>query len=141
MVKNTRQKGRAFTLKCIDKIKDIDPAAYEVSGSGAGRDKGDCRMPRFDLVIECKDHKQACVASWVGQADSQGLGYSKTALFWKYPKSPSANPEVRVDISLDFFKDLLVRSGEPKIKQPDRELRWELARLLTAAKNVIRKIE
>lgn len=138
---NTRQKGRSFTMKCIDRVKDLDAATYEVVGSGAGRDKGDMRMPRFDMVIECKDHRAAQVASWTDQTDRQGLGYSKTALLWKHPKSPSANPNIRVDISLDFFKELLARYGEPKIKQPDRDLRWALARLITAAKEVTKRIE
>ena len=55
---NTRQKGRAFALKVIHRLRELDPATYEVSGSGAGLDKGDVCVPRFDLVIECKDSKQ-----------------------------------------------------------------------------------
>jgi hypothetical protein len=140
-VKNTRQKGRAFVRKCLNQLYCVDTSAYEVVGSGAGHDKGDIRLPKYDLVIECKDNKQATVANWTGQTEKQGLGYSRTALMWRHPKSPSAKPDIRVDISLDFFRELLARFSEPAIKAPDREMKYLLQRLTETAKKIIKNLE
>lgn len=138
---NARQKGRAFVLKCIDRLKPLDEATYEVAGSGAGRDKGDIRVPRFDLVIEAKDQNKVSMADWTLQADRQNLGYSKSALLWRHPQSPSSNPDIRVDIDLDYFVELLERAGEPKIKKEDRQMQWKLQALINAAKALLKEIE
>lgn len=136
---NKRQKGRAFCKKIIEILrKELDEGTYEVVGSGAGKDKGDIRVPACDLVIEAKDHKAAQVAAWTEQSEREGLGYSATALMWKHPKSPSANPEIRVDISLDYFIELLKKSKEPTIESNDREFKYKLQRLISSAKEVVR---
>lgn len=140
---NKRQKGRAFVKKIIAILRqEVDKATYEVVGSGAGTDKGDIRVPRFDLVIEAKDHKKVSIAEWTGQSDAEGLGYSRTALFWRHPKSPSANPDIRVDIGVDYFIELLKRAGEPIKKKEDREFQYNnVKQLVIAAKRVLVEFE
>jgi hypothetical protein len=140
-MKNTRQAGRAFVKRIIEKLKDIDPATYEIVGSGAGKEKGDLRIPRFDLVGEAKDHTKAQVAAWVEQSEKEGLNVNNTALFWRHPKSPKGNPDIRVDISIDFFKELLSRYGEPKIKSEDRTFLYKLSRLKEAIREVEKEID
>ena len=139
---NTRQKGRAFVLKIIEKLREgLDNSTYEVSGSGAGLDKGDIRIPSIDLIIEAKDQKQPQIANWVKQSDREGLGYSKTALMWRHPDSPSYDPDVRVDMSLDLFIELAKRYREPLIKEPDRQINWDIKNLVQSAKRVIKDLE
>ena len=139
---NTRQKGRAFVLKIIEKLREgLDNSTYEVSGSGAGLDKGDIRIPSIDLIIEAKDQKQPQIANWVKQSDREGLGYSKTALMWRHPDSPSYDPDVRVDMSLDLFIELAKRYQEPLIKEPDRQTNWDIKNLVQSAKRVIKDLE
>ena len=139
---NTRQKGRAFVLKIIEKLREgLDNSTYEVSGSGAGLDKGDIRIPSIDLIIEAKDQKQPQIANWVKQSDREGLGYSKTALMWRHPDSPSYDPDVRVDMSLDLFIELAKRYREPLIKEPDRQTNWDIKNLVQSAKRVIKDLE
>ena len=136
-VKNTRQKGRAFVVKVVKILKtELDSSTYEVSGSGAGLDKGDIRIPSLDLVAEAKDWNTISMGQWVKQSEKEGLGYSKTAVIWSVPKSP----DIRVDIPLDFFIDLAKRYKEPKIKVLDRELRWKIERLVNSAKVVIKEL-
>ncbi|HDY66725.1 MAG TPA: hypothetical protein ENH85_02920 [Candidatus Scalindua sp.] len=140
-LKNTRQKGRAFVLKILERIKpELDMSAYEVSGSGAGLDKGDFRIPSIDLVGEAKDHKQISMATWVEQAKKEGLGHSRTAVFWKMPKSPSADPEIRVDMSLELFIEMGGRFKDPIMKEPTREFKWDLENLENAIKRVKKRI-
>ena len=140
-LKNTRQKGRAFVLKILERIKpELDTETYEVSGSGAGLDKGDLRIPSIDLVGEAKDWKKINMATWVEQSKREGLGHSRTAVFWKMPKSPSADPEIRVDISLAYFIELAKRFKEPLIKEPTREFKWDLENLENAIKRVKKRI-
>ena len=139
---NTRQKGRQFVLKIIKRLRnELDTATYEVSGSGAGLDKGDIRIPSLDLIIEAKDQKQPKVASWIKQSDREGLGYSKTALMWRHPDSFSSNPDVRVDITLDLFIELAKRYQEPLIKESDRETAYLLKSLKEIIRRVLNKLE
>jgi len=141
-MKSQRKKGRAFVLKIIDKLRnELDNGTYEVSGSGAGLDKGDIRIPSMDLVIEAKDHAKAQVATWTEQSEREGLGYSKTALFWKHPKSPSTNPDIRVDMNIDLFIEMAKRFQEPLTKEPDRQISWHLKNLIQSAKQVLKDIE
>lgn len=140
-VKNTRQKGRKFILNCLEHLRnDVDINAYEVVGSGQGKDKGDIRVPSCDLVIEGKGWETISMKQWVEQSEKEGLGQSKTALFWKMPGSPQANPEIRVDISYQYFVELLQRNKEPKLKDLDRSFRWKLERLKDAINQVKRDL-
>ncbi|KKL48011.1 hypothetical protein LCGC14_2329760, partial [marine sediment metagenome] len=51
--KSKKEKGRAFVRKIVAILRqEVDASTYEVVGSGAGKDKGDIRVPRLDLVIE-----------------------------------------------------------------------------------------
>ncbi len=139
---NTRQKGRFFVLKIIKILKrELDPATYEVSGSGASLDKGDIRIPILDLVVEAKDHKKISLAKWVRQSEREGLGHSKTAVIWKMPDSPSANPDIRVDIPLDYFIDLANGYKDPKIENPDRETAWLIKSAITILKKLLKRLD
>ena len=141
-IKNTRQKGRAFVKKIVAILRnELDDGTYEVVGSGAGLDKGDIRIPSIDLVIEAKDQKQPQVASWVKQSDREGLGYSKTALMWRHPNSPSYDPDVRVDMSLDLFIELAKRFQQPRIKEPDKQISWHIKNLIQNAKQVLKDLD
>jgi len=138
---NTKQKGRKLVKIILAQVRnELDRSAYEVSGSGAGLDKGDIRIPILDLVIEAKNCKVIQMANWVKQAEREGLGHSNTALMWRHPKSSQENPEVRVDISLDYFITLASRYKEPKIKVPDRDLKWALTTLKNAINQVLKKL-
>lgn len=137
---NTRQAGRAFVKKVIAELKELDQATYEVTGSGSGLDKGDLRIPRFDIVGECKDAQQIAMALWITQAERQGLQHSRTALFWRNPRSPKNDPEIRVDISMIFFKELLARFAEPVIKKEDREFKYKIQRLRQDCQAVLKEL-
>jgi len=136
---NTRQKGRQLVKEVIRILKDeynID--CHETVGSGSGtREKGDIRVPALNLVIEAKKQKQVSMASWATQSEKEGLGYNKTALAWQIPQTP----HIRIDIDLCYFAELLKRAEEPKIKEPDREMKWLIQKLVDTGKQVIKRLE
>ena len=135
---NTRQKGRQLVKEVIRILKDeFNIQAYEVVGSGAGKEKGDIRVYSSDLVIEAKKQKRTSMSDWVKQSEKEGLGYNKTALAWQIPQTP----HIRIDIDLCYFAELLKRAEEPKIKEPDRSLKWDIQRLVDAGKRVIKQLE
>lgn len=140
---NTRQKGRSFVKKIIAVLDIYFPKiAHEVSGSGSGnREKGDIRIDSLNLVIEAKDCKKISMADWTVQTERQGMTGDRTALIWRHPASPSMNPEMRVDISMDYFIELLQRSAEPKTQNPDRDFKWKVENLKRAANEVLKKLD
>ena len=137
MVLNTRQKGRTLVKEIIRRLKEEGLSCYEVVGSGAGLEKGDIRVTSLDLVIEAKKHKGTSMSDWAKQSEKEGLGYNKTALAWQIAKTP----HIRIDIDLMYFAELLKRAEEPRLKQSDRELWYDLERLVNAAKAVIKRVK
>ena len=139
---NKKQKGRKLVLQIVKRLRnELDISAYEVAGSGAGLDKGDIRIPILDLVIEAKNSQTISMAKWTEQSEREGLGHSKTALMWRHPKSPLERPEIRVDISLDYFIDLAQRYKEPKIKAPTREVSWKIKHSIQSLKTLLKELE
>jgi len=133
---NTRQKGRQLVKEIVRRLKENNLPCYEVVGSGSGLLKGDIRVEPLDLVIEAKKHKQISMINWVKQSEKEGLGINKTALAWQIP----ATPDIRIDVSLEYFIDLLKRAEEPLIKEPDREMKYDLERLKTIINKIIKRI-
>lgn len=131
-------KGKVLENMVAEKLKTIDPTAHRQPGSGNGTAKGDISNS-LDLCIECKNTARMNWKETAKQVERQAMGYTKEVVIWHAPNTPE-NKAVAI-IDLDFFIELMARSKEPKIKQPDRELRWALARMLTAAKDVIKRIE
>ena len=134
---NTRQKGRELVKEIVRRLKENGLSCYEVVGSGAGILKGDIRVESLDLVIEAKKHKRTSMSDWAKQSEKEGLGYNKTALAWQIPKTP----HIRIDIDLDYFCELLKRAEEPRIKELDRKISWDIQRLVEAGKKVIKQLE
>lgn len=134
---NTRQKGRKLVKEIVRHLKEENISCYEVVGSGAGLLKGDIRVESLDLVIEAKKQKQISMANWAKQSEREGLGYNKTALAWQIPKTP----DIRIDICLEYFINLLKRAEEPKIKTQDKEMKWLIQKMVDVSKQVIKRLE
>jgi len=139
LIMNTKQKGRQLVLEVIRILKDeYGLECHEVAGSGAGnREKGDIRAPALDLVIEAKKHKRVSISEWAKQSEREGLGYNKTALVWQIPNTP----HIRADIDICYFAELLKRAREPKIKEIDKRMSWDIKMLIQSAKKVVKQLE
>ena len=136
---DTRQKGRKLVLETIRIFKDeFNIECHETVGSGSGtREKGDIRIPALNLVIEAKKQKQVSMSKWAEQSEKEGLGFNKTALIWQIPKTP----HIRADIDLCYFAELLKRAEEPKLKEPDRQLKWKIQKGVDILKSIIKDLE
>jgi len=135
---NTRQKGRQLVKETIRILKDdFNLDCHETAGSGStNREKGDIRVPALDLVIEAKKQKKTSMSNWAKQSEKEGLGYNRTALVWQIPNTP----HIRADIDLCYFAELLQRAAEPKIKEPDRNMKCWLGRLKDTIKQVEKRL-
>ena len=143
--KSKIEKGKRFEKLIAKEIEyaGLGLARREV-GSGSGKKKGDIAA-NLDFLIEAKNQKTIKIQEWVRQAKQQAkIGNydpQKWALVFRDPGSPEVNPEIYVTI--DFYKwlELLKKESEPRIKEPDRNLKWDLKRLIADAKKVIKQIE
>jgi hypothetical protein len=138
------QKGKDFENKVAEAIQQmgLGKARREI-GSGSGKMKGDifCNIP---FMIEAKNQKVVKMQEWVQQAQEQSrignADSNKWALVIKNPKSPNANPEMWVTIDFYEFLELLKKYSEPRIKEPDRSLKWKLTRLKDITNQVIKEL-
>ena len=143
--KSKIQKGRRFE-NLIN--KEIEAGglgrATRTPGSGSGKLKGDS-FNNLDFLIEAKNQKTIKIQEWVRQAKQQAkIGNydpQKWALVFRDPGSPEVNPEIYVTIDFYQWLELLKKESEPRIKEPDRNLKWDLKRLIADAKKVIKQIE
>jgi len=131
-------KGKQLENIVADKLKTVDATAHRQPGSGNGLAKGDISN-NLNLCIECKNTTRLNFREAARQVERQAMGYAKEVIVWHAPHTPEGKAVAIID--LDYFIELLKRNAEPKTKVPDRELRWALARIITAAKDVVRRIE
>ena len=139
------EKGKRFEKQIAQAIMDAGfGLARREAGSGSGLRKGDIAS-NLPFLIEAKNQKTIKIQEWIRQAKSQAqignYDSGKWALVFKNPESPDANPEMFVTIDFYQFLDLLKRYTEPKIKKPDREMKWHLERLKDSVSQVIRDLK
>lgn len=126
--------------------KEITEAGLGRAGreanSGAGFRKGDIASNLL-FLIEAKNEKQVNILKNIDQAVKQARigNYSsnKWALVSRDPRYPEFD---RVYITIDFweFLGLMKRNSEPRVKKPDRELKWKLENLKSAIQKVIKEL-
>ena len=99
-------------------------------GSGSGKKKGDI-FNNLDFLIEVKNQATLKIPEWIRQAKEQArIGNydpDKWALVYKETDAPQMRPE-GFNVILDFVEwlELLKRNEAPKVKEPDRELKYRL---------------
>ena len=124
---NTRQKGRKLVKWLVDYFRPFDPHVVEIVGSGAGREKGDMRIPRANLVIEAKNQETLHIGRDILQAKRQGFNVNEYALIFRHPQSPQDNPDCYAVIHVDYLSTLLQKAyGERMITDDNKELRYML---------------
>jgi len=88
----------------------------------------------WQVVIECKNQQRLNLwDAWI-QTDKQTLVYGEPVLVIKLHNEPLEASKVVID--LDTFLELVKRASEPKIKEPDNELKWKLNNLERQLKDV-----
>jgi len=117
--------------------------AIRTPGSGSGKLKGDS-FNNIPFLIEFKSQR---VPSWKGnikqaqrEAEQGNWDKDKWVMVQRDPESLQNNPKAFAIIDYIEFLKLLKKNSEPLIKEPDKELKWDLIRLKNAANQVIKKL-
>lgn len=143
--KSKIQKGKNGEKIVCERIERAGlGSARRESGSGNGKRKGDifCNLP---FLIEHKNQKTIHFLDWIDQAKEQArignADQNKYCLTIQDPRTSQVNPEIYAVIELDEFLELLKRNQEPKLKMPDRNLKWKLEKLRQICKEVENELE
>lgn len=142
--KAAKNKGRRFENYIAEQIRQAGLGeAHREVGSGSGLRKGDI-YTTLPFMLECKNHNQYAFSSWIKQTKREteqgNFDRDKWILIVRDPETPETSPNVYA--MLDFWQllNLLKRNEEPKIKEPDKELRWRLTTLKSAINNVLKEL-
>lgn len=138
-------KGKRFEKFICEQIEEagLGKARREI-GSGSGKKKGDifCNLP---FLLEAKNQKHV---DWWGsidqakrQAEIGNYNKDKWALIIRDPRTAEANPDVVVVMDLWQFLELLKKDSEPRIKEPDRDFKWKLQRLINYSKDLFKELD
>ena len=138
------EKGKRFEKRIAKIIQDEGfGTARRENGSGSGKRKGDIAA-NIPFMQEVKNWKKIKILEWIRQAKSQAekgnYDSDKWGVVFRDPNSPEENPNIYITLDLYQFLILLKKDSEPRIKEPDREMRWKLQRLIDSAKAVLKDL-
>ena len=139
------EKGKRFEKQIAQEIQDAGfGLARREAGSGSGLRKGDIAS-NLPFLIEAKNQKTIKIQEWIRQAKSQAkIGNydpDKWALVFKNPESPDANPEMFITIDFYQFLDLMKTAEQPKIKKPDREMKYKIERFVEYGRSLLKEFK
>jgi len=141
-------KGKRFEKLIAQEIEaeGLGIARREI-GSGSGRRKGDIASS-IPFLLECKNQPSAkiqTILNWIDQAKSQAekgnWSPEKWALIFRDSRTPESRPDIYAVIDFWEFLKLMKKDQAPRIKQPDREMRWKIQRLIDSAKAVLKELK
>ena len=140
-----RKKGNRFERIVAKEIEaeGLGKARREAM-SGGGFRKGDIASS-LEFMLECKNEKQTNFLPNVDQAKNQAqIGNKwkdKWALITMDPRTTENNPSIYATIDLWEFLRLLKKNSEPIVKEPDKDAKWKIQKLMNDAKQVIKIFE
>ena len=141
---SAKNKGKRLENYIAQEIEaeGLGEACREI-GSGSGKRKGDinCNLP---FLIEAKHQKSIAWWSSIDQAKRQAeqgnYNSEKWALIVNDPRTKEFQNVYVVMDMWEWFK-LLKKDSEPRIKAPDKALKWSLETLKTAINQVLKNIK
>jgi len=115
--------------------------SIEDTGEVLGRyyDGIEYRGFKQSLVEELAEHSGVPV--WNGLTDDYHPTQILADLLTIREKIFKPFENIKVVLNWDYFETLLCSAQQPKTENPDRELRWKLEKLKSAAKIVIKKLK
>ena len=137
--KSAIAKGKELERFLCDELRScgVDTRATRTPGSGSGKLKSDIDTD-CGWSFEAKNTKNASLPEWWRQTLRQVNGYNKPSVVWHPPQQPMT--ESVIIIRWADFKDLLVKSREPAMINPDRTTAWKLNNLIKAAKDLLKEL-
>jgi len=141
--KSAHQKGKRLEQYVAKLIEEIGlGSATRTPGSGSGYKKGDI-FANIPFTLECKNEKQwhwDNIDQAIREAQQGNYLKDKWALVIRDPRYPEFEAVYAV-IDLGQFLELLKKNKEPLIKEPDRELSYQLKVLKENIRKVLNKLE
>lgn len=141
--KTAIEKGKRFENYVAKEIEaeGLGMARREI-GSGSGKRKGDI-FSSLPFLLECKNQKHLNWWQSITQAQKQAQegnwDRNKWCLIVRDPRKPEFQ-ECYAMIDLWEFLKLLKKNSEPRIKEPDKDLKWRLENLKQQCQQVIKKL-
>jgi len=142
---SAKKKGSRFELFVAKEItaEGLGKAGREAN-SGAGFRKGDiaCNLP---FLIECKNQKSlqwwASIDQAKKQAEIGNWNGDKWALIVRDPRTPEQRPDCYAVIDMWEFLKLLKKDSAPRIKEPDREMKYKLERFVEYGRSLLKEFK
>ncbi len=117
--------------------------ATRTPGSGSGKLKSDI-FANIPFSIEAKHQRRIDILNWIDQAKKDAERGNYHTEKWSVVFNDFRKGEFQdVYAVIDFweFLKLLKKNSEPLVKKPDRELKFEIQRLVDIARRVIKKLD
>ncbi|MDD5068064.1 MAG: hypothetical protein PHN89_00485 [Candidatus Pacebacteria bacterium] len=142
--KSIREKGKKAEKELCRRIERAGlGGSCRTPGSGSGKKKGDV-FNNLPFMIEVKNEKQTNFLSNIDQAKRQAeqgnFDPNKWGLVTVDPRGVQDQERMTMYFTceLDEALELMTKSAAPKIKAPDKELKWLLETLRTSLQYLIR---
>jgi hypothetical protein len=137
---NKGNRAEEFVCKQIEEI-GLGRARREI-GSGNGHLKGDI-FADIPFLLEIKNHKMVQCLSWIDQAKKQAEqgndNPDKWALVFRDPRKPEFE-QMYVTLDLWQFLRLLKKNKEPLIKEPDKQLKYDILHLKVVLNKILKQL-
>lgn len=143
--KSAIAKGKRFEDFIAKEIEamGLGNARREI-GSGSGKKKGDI-YSNLPFLIEAKNQKKLDWWGSIDQAKEQAsmgnFESEKWALVVRDPRTSEENPQCYAIVDMWEWLKLLKKDSAPMIKEPDRQLKWDIESLKTAANKVLKTLQ
>jgi len=138
--KSAIAKGKELEEWVVNRLKvsDLDIRARRTPGSGNGKEKGDISND-LGICFECKNTKKAPNKATFAQVAREAMGYQKEVIVWHMPQT--SLEESIVVIRWDYFEELLKKTKEPTVINPDRATAYKIKRLIQSAKDILKEFD
>ena len=138
-----RKKGQRFERMLA---KDIEAEGLGKAGreamSGGGYRKGDIASS-LKYIIEAKNQKVIHFLNWVDQTKEEArVGNNwpeKWILAIRDPRTPETQTEIYAVMDWYELLKLLKKESEPRVKEPDRQLTWDIKALINTCKKILKQ--
>jgi len=138
--KSARGKGSRFESYLVKRLQEIDPGTRRNYASGAGDDKGDCRMPLYDFNVEAKNANVVHLVKDFKQAEDQCVSGGTPVLMVRNPKQSEFK---QTYVVMDLEDWLEIMSEKTRYESEDvltSDTKWKLKRLKDAVNDIMKII-
>lgn len=121
----------------------LDIGTHETPASGGGLDKGDIRIPSFNIEVEAKNAARLETLAWWEQTKSQRTQGNVSILAMRHPKKPEFEETILLIDLNDFVTLLNEKTVTRTIEKPieNKSLAWSIASLKASCQKVLKEIE